>query len=212
MINRFLNFTVLALLLLIAGIAHAKPGDRTTSAIIDFGGAAQPGHTTLVRTPNGLSATWAGSGVGVESGFVYTLWFIVFNEPEDCVTPAPGGGFMCGETDVFIDPESAMVDILFSGGSIAGNNEWIRLGGHRKRGDNSGSVYSFLGVEDPPGLIDPMGAEVHLVLRSHGPVIPGMVADQIGSFEGGCVVFQNPPEIPDEEGECADIKASIHLP
>jgi hypothetical protein len=39
-----------------------------------------------------------------------------------------------------------------------------------------------------------------------------MLADQIGSFEGGCAVFLDPPEIADEAGECSDIHASIHAP
>ena len=150
--------------------------------------------------------------MGVVPGYAYTFWFVVFNEPEDCITPDGMGGLMCGESDVFVDPAPAVVDILFGGGAIAGNDGWIRLGGHRKRNDNSGSVYAFLGVADPPGLNDPHGAEVHLVLRSHGPTVAGMLADQIGSFEGGCAVFLDPPEIADEAGECSDIHASIHAP
>ena len=83
------------------------------------------------------------------------------------------------------------------------------------------SVFDFTGagqpgnttlVRTPPGLIDPHGAEVHLVLRSHGPAVSGMLADQIGSFEGGCAVFLDPPEIAYEAGECSDIHASIHAP
>ena len=36
------------------------------------------------------------------------------------------------------------------------------------------------------GLTDPQGAEVHLVVRSHGERITGMVNDQINTFAGGC--------------------------
>lgn len=209
MISRITS--VLVLLIFAGSAAQAAPGDKTTSAIGDFSGGGQPGHSTLVRTPNGLSAHWASTGTGIVPGFVYTVWYVVFNEPDDCISPDGMGGTMCGEIDVFVEPETALVDILFAGGAIAGNDAWSRIGGHRKRGDNSVSVYTFLGFADTPGLINPDGAEVHLVLRSHGPAVPDQLADQLDSFEGGCTTFLDPPAIPDAEGECADIQFSVHV-
>ncbi len=61
------------------------------------------------------------------------------------------------------------------------------------------------------GLQDARQAEIHLVLRSHGPKIPGQINAQISSFQGGCTTNLPPfTEVPDEIGECADIHASIH--
>ncbi|MDQ3972803.1 MAG: hypothetical protein M3276_00350 [Actinomycetota bacterium] len=34
-----------------------------------------------------------------------------------------------------------------------------------------------------PGLTNPMPAEIHAVVRTHGPVIPGMVDEQIHTFQ-----------------------------
>ena len=39
-----------------------------------------------------------------------------------------------------------------------------------------------------PGLLDAGGAELHLVARTHGEPVAGMVNEQISSFEGGCSV------------------------
>jgi len=56
-------------------------------------------------------------------------------------------------------------------------------------------------------------AEVHIVLRSHGPAIPGIIDEQISTFEGGCIIFFDPfTEIPDDVGECGDIEFAIHPP
>ncbi|MGF1667759.1 MAG: hypothetical protein ACFCVC_15985 [Acidimicrobiia bacterium] len=44
----------------------------------------------------------------------------------------------------------------------------------------------------PPLLKDSRAAEIHLVARTHGPAIPGMVEEQLGSYEGGCTAFLLP--------------------
>ncbi len=51
-------------------------------------------------------------------------------------------------------------------------------------------------------------AEVHVVLRTHGPTVPGSINEQIGSYGGGSDVFY--PEFtayPNMVGECADFAA-----
>jgi hypothetical protein len=50
-----------------------------------------------------------------------------------------------------------------------------------------------------PSLLDARQAEVHLVVRSHGQPIPGLVQEQIGSFEGGCDI-----------NACEDVQFAIH--
>ncbi len=51
------------------------------------------------------------------------------------------------------------------------------------------------------GLIDSLAAEVHLIVRSHGEMIPMAMPAQINSFGGGCVI-----------NVCVDVQAAIHLP
>lgn len=50
------------------------------------------------------------------------------------------------------------------------------------------------------GLTNPTQAEIHAVVRTHGPVIPGMVDEQIHTFNGGCDPGQP------NEGQCQDLQ------
>ena len=50
------------------------------------------------------------------------------------------------------------------------------------------------------------------MVRSHGPVVRSALADQLSSFGGGCEEFLNPPSVPSQVGQCADIQFSVHEP
>jgi hypothetical protein len=50
---------------------------------------------------------------------------------------------------------------------------------------------------DEVGLVNPFQAEILLVVRMHGPPIPGMVAEQIRTYNGGSCIgltFDNNPD------------------
>jgi hypothetical protein len=50
-----------------------------------------------------------------------------------------------------------------------------------------------------PGLKNLKLAEIHIVLRSHGEALAGEVAEQIGTFDGGCTpeeIAAVPPQCP----------------
>jgi hypothetical protein len=55
---------------------------------------------------------------------------------------------------------------------------------------NAGSLAAGIDVLIPGGLTagNGLAAEIHLVVRSHGSIIPGRVDEQIGSFDGACDV------------------------
>lgn len=63
----------------------------------------------------------------------------------------------------------------------------------------------------------PLTAEVHLALRTHGPVQPGMMPDQIQTIDGGChpdIGFPSGPALhPDSDvlGYCANVQVAMHL-
>lgn len=134
----------------------------------------------------------------LEPGAAYTVWWVIFNNPVACV-----GG--CGADDL----RRAGVDAAagFAAGHVIGNNGKTNFGGHLQVGDISGFVppdgsAPILGLPPfGPGLLDARGAEVHLIIRTHGTPRPdlGLVDDQISSFNGAC-----PPNI------CMNRQASIH--
>lgn len=167
------------------------------------------GTSTLLRTPNGISANFEAAGLPANQAV--TLWFIVFNNPEGCMTTP------CSvPADVF-NP-NVQADFLWGAGHVIGGGD-TTLAGHLQVGDTSKSGMAEIGFPELPiGLSDPMGAEVHLATHSHGPAQTGQdLAAQISSFTGGCVTFLGPNgfasapgDVPANEGECSTIQVSVH--
>jgi hypothetical protein len=134
-------------------------------------------------------------------GSTYTMWAVVFNEPDGCVDG-------CDEGDLF--NAAAVVDVLYVAGNIAGGAGTSTFSGRRMAGDNSGSLFAALGAP-APGLVDPIGAEVHLIVRDHGPAVPGLVPAQIQSFEGGCTPASS-FGLGTGTYACVDVQFSVHNP
>ena len=130
-----------------------------------------------------------------------TLWWIIFNNPEAC-RAHPGSDARCGAVDIYgqadLDsvaagiPDSRLITpnrgarlgVLFATGSVTRANRDVWM---------TASIYrSSAGLTLPgPNLIDPLGlgvgyenpeAEVHLVLRDHGPRVRGQEIAQTTIF------------------------------
>jgi hypothetical protein len=158
--------------------------DFNTGVSIDSGVAV----SNLVRTNHGVSMTLDTNGL--EPG-AYTNWFVIFNHPENC------GTFPCGESDV--DPTDANgvgSSVLFATGNVVGSSGIGGFAAHLSEGNTKGALFG-------PGLLDARAAEVHLVVRYHGPMIPTLMPAQINSVGGGCGfgLFA-----------CVDVQAAVHVP
>jgi len=185
--------------------AAAKVNTKATADIFNAVTGELTGKSTLHRNGNGITINF--KTAGLMPGHAYTLWWVVWNKPENCATPGA-----CVESD-FANAGQVEVQLLYATGSVAGNNGKGNFSAHLKENDDNGSVHELFGLPNFGGLQDAQTAEIHGVLRSHGPKIPGQVHEQINSYEGGCVVNFPPfTEIPDEAGECGDIFAAIHPP
>jgi len=169
------------------------------------------GKSKLIRGRKGIYSRYRSNNL--TPGHAYTLWWVIWNRPGNCAIPEE-----CADTD-FPNP-NVEVEVLFAGsGRVIGRNGKGTFYGRLKTGDDSESVNHLFGLPPAGGLQkgNTFPAEVHLVLRSHGPAIPEIVDEQIGGYLGGCP--QSPPygflpftEIPDAVGECGDIEFSIHAP
>ncbi|MGH9136428.1 MAG: hypothetical protein ACRD0G_05180, partial [Acidimicrobiales bacterium] len=137
----------------------------------------------------------------------------VFNQPANCSDGA------CGEDDIFIDGDPtagfnedgiAAADIVvgYAGGTISSDDGEIR---YIARLDVGTPGYDSLFGEGAV-LKDAAAAEIHLITRSHGPVIAGLEDVQTTSFAGGCETDLLPPEVADAEGECSDLQFAVHQP
>lgn len=106
------------------------------------------------------------------------MWWVVWNTPEGCFTP-----YACNEPDLF-NPNA--------GGTLVGANGRLQIDAHLNEGATlTGFPYpefSPIGLQlTHTSLVDTGHAEVHLVIRSHGAAIPGLINTAIQISNGACV-------------------------
>lgn len=166
----------------------------------------------------GASLTRMDHGVSVKvntntltPGDAVTLWYVVFNTPGGCSDA-------CGEDDVFnLDAVGKFIEnadgsppfnwdahkeigfsLLRADGVIIDTDGTADFRGHLPVGD---TTEALLG----DGLLDAMKAEVHVVVRSHQQVQPGLSSEMTNTINGGCDA--NWPNAP-----CTDLQFAVFMP
>jgi hypothetical protein len=188
------SLVVASLLCGLGATARADQPTYQTVNMVQFGvGTPVGGAATLYRYKQRLEARVATSGLNENSA--YTVWWVIFNNPSACV-----GG--CGGDDLHRPGVNAAV--FYAAGFVtAGDGVGTEDGtGNVSAWVNAGALPHGVDI-DVPGQLEPgngYGAEVHIVVRTHGTINPGMVHQQIGSFNGGC----NPT--------CANQQAGVFAP
>lgn len=150
--------------------------------------------------------------VGLNPGEAVTMWWVIFNAPEMCTDGE------CGEDDVMmmdadgniadspdgsvpINPEmweKAKISVLRADGLIIPDDGTGKFRGHLPIGDTTEAMGG-------PGLLDPMKAEVHSVIRTHGKVPAEVQNEAVNSFAGGCdEAWPNAP--------CEDLQFTVFKP
>ncbi len=198
-----LAFSVLAMHGAVAGEMETK----TTLQSYKDSSVIEGTEAALLRMDNGVSVTV--DTVDLKAGDAVTMWWVVFNEPQKCSDGE------CGENDVFnLDDkedfvlnddgsppfnqagiEAAQISINYADGHVIDEGGAAKFGGQLPVGDTTRADIG-------PGLLDPMKAEIHIVLRSHQQAIPGQVDEMIYTVNGGCAAeFPNLP--------CEDVQFSV---
>ncbi len=172
-----------------APLVQADPSNKISiePLLVIPGLTVVPGTgSTLVRTQDAVGATV--HAAGLTPGNVYTFWVTTFNYPKHCATTP------CSAADV-PNPE-VQASLNFGASQIAGEDGTVDFTAYRAVGDLTGV---FLG----PGLLEPRKAQIHLVVRNHGPASadPAVLHQQLSMFNGGC-----PPNT------CVNAEVAIHLP
>jgi hypothetical protein len=176
--------------------AHAQsaesgnPKISSRPVILLLNGATIPSAgSTLFRTKDGVYFDFHSSSIG--AGTAVSAWMAVFNNPEYCATsPCTPADFDNPKTDA---------TLLNTGGVVVGPDRKLVFGAFRAVGDITGARPNF-GTGN--GLLQPLTAEIHLVLRSHGPAFlmdPAALEEQLTTFFGGCSV-----------NLCLNLHASVH--
>ena len=144
-----------------------------SSNVYSIAGGTEVGTAYLNKNNKGFTVNLMTTGL--TPGYTYTLWAVVFNIPGNCVDGCNGP-----------DLGDAEGEVMYIAGHVAGNNGKGNFSGHLNEGDDSGSINDIFSLPANGGLRDVDVAEIHFVVRCHGPKIPGEVDDQINSFNGGC--------------------------
>lgn len=186
-------------MLALLAVTPASASERETAGIVwmppsGMAGPVDGGVATLNRNAHGASYTF--KTTGVQHNHAYTIWQVVFNAPENCAT-APTEAIKCGASD--LSNPAVGPSLQFGGGNIAGNAGTLTIAGSIKVGSTKGCEP---GLPCNSGLTDVDGAEIHLVVRTHGQAVPGYVNDQIDSFNGGCNAGE--PNV----GQCKNLQAA----
>jgi hypothetical protein len=92
--------------------------------------------------------------------------------------------------------------VFYAAAFVTGNDATGNVSAHVDAGRLSAGIDvtadgTVAGLDRGNGL----AAEVHLVVRSHGPVLAGLADAQLGSFTGAC-----PPNV------CANQQAAVFAP
>lgn len=135
-----------------------------------------------VRTIKGATATLVATRRGafvsiatreLTPGNAYTLWWVVINKPGACE------GSPCSPDDVLQRMDITKADVGYADGLIAAEDGTGRFTSHLPVGPLPQAWYGN-------GLDNPQGAEIHLVINDHGPLLPDMARSMLGSARGGC--------------------------
>ena len=181
------------------GAAPEHAGNRISISPVQVfspSGAGQiiPGAgSQMVRAKDGVFMTFHTQGL--TPGTVATAWWVFFNNPKACATSP------CLVADLLTNPASEP-SLLYAAGRIVGPDGALDIGSFRAVDDTTGSE-SFPPFPTPnPGLLDSKRAEIHVVIRTHGPALTGAaLAQQLTTFNGGC-----PPNT------CGNVQVAIHQP
>ena len=190
---------LLVTLCLIPNAAAQKGGSGNVKTTIEkvtvFGSPTVVPAAGSTVSRNNEGAYWNISTSSLPVGEVVTLWVAIFNNPAYCAQS------VCAPPDL-ANP-FVVGSLQYAGGQIVGPNGRADFSGYLGEGDGTGGYQLFPSMQIPaPGLVDTRGAQIHLVMRKHGPASadPATLQAQLSGFTGGCNVT----------GACANIQASIH--
>ncbi len=126
----------------------------------------------------------------LQPGNAYTIWWVIFNAPENCAGGLFGGRQLnCVGGDALFNDAVVLGEVAYATGRVAGSSGEGQFTALLRKGSVPGGWFGN-------GLTNPQGAEIHFVMMDHGPAIPGLVENQISTLRGGCTDESVPKAFP----------------
>ncbi|MEM7025644.1 MAG: hypothetical protein AAF637_24145 [Pseudomonadota bacterium] len=146
------------------------------------------GSSVLIRNDDGIAVT--ANTRHLKRNRPYTMWWVIFNNPEKC--DASCG---CGINDL-ANPD-VEAGVFWATGRVTDRYGAATFTAETRVGEIPGGDDQVMEPFINP-LLDSHDAEVHTVIRSHGKLRRGKLEQQLTTLNGGCRV------------ECTDVQFSIH--
>jgi len=156
-----------------------------------------PGATSVYHLRD-AGASWHIASNGFAPGSVVNAWWLIFNKPENCTHPSPSLHLLCSGADL-TDPATVPTR-QWADAQIVHDEGEISMKADLPVGDTTRCDGAC------NGLIDVFHAEYHVFVRTHGPVIPSLVQEQLNTFNGGCLTGE--PNV----GLCTNLQGSAFRP
>ncbi len=175
------------LLLALMTTAVAAAADQQTVAVKWHaqsglsGPVAHDATATLVRRANGVSFQLRTENL--RPGHAYTVWFVAVNNPSACAV------FPCTGPEI-IQKAATNSQVTYGAGHVVGGSGQATFAGAFQAGPLTDGWLAGRGLDNP------LGAEIHLVLNDHGPVIQGLVSEMIHTYRAGCTDVSLPGIFP----------------
>ncbi|MEM7738417.1 MAG: hypothetical protein AAF267_21790 [Deinococcota bacterium] len=163
---------VFVTIIALASNSFAQSPNHSETTVFNYADAAEieGTYSQLIRSENTIAVELKTSGLMPREP--YTIWWVIFNEPTACSEACDGDDIFAADGSMSLN-EMAEISILFADGAMSD-------------ADGNGNFSAVLTEDRPfgqvlagPGLTDTQNAEVHLVVRHHGDLIPELAYEQL---------------------------------
>ena len=117
-------------------------------------------------------------------GGAYTAWWLIYNNPEFCSNPLPFVTSQCSEQD--LGNMDVQATAMWSAAEVVGPDGIAHISSCIEPEE---LTHAVLPVGTQEGLLDIDKAEIHVIIRNHGPgeyANAQLFGEQLNSFDGGC--------------------------
>ncbi|MDE2149017.1 MAG: hypothetical protein KGJ55_04095 [Gammaproteobacteria bacterium] len=167
--------------------AQAAAPVTDTKSVFLFSDNSVVGTSTLMRFPKAVQMTL--QTTGLPANHIVTVWWVIFNHPEFCTH---GGEVPRCQGDNFGDSR-VEASAVHAAGQVIGATGDGRYGAYLPVGSTQEQI--LFG----PGLTNPLGADIHLIVHDH---------DSLSALQSGSTIGREINSIGTVPG--ADLQASVH--